>query len=114
AGMAHQVLEQAELPHRQLDPMAGADHGALPRVDDKVAADELAGPLDDATADERANAGKQLGKRKRLGQVVVGADVESTDAVVDSIAGRQHQDWRPAADLPEPSADLDAVEVGQT
>ena len=49
---------------------------------------------------------------ERLGDVVVGADVERLDLVVGLLARRQHDD-RDAARGPQPREHLDAVEVGQ-
>ena len=62
---------------------------------------------------ERAQARQQLGERERLRQVVVGAGVEPGDAILDRVARGQHQHRRPDAALPQPAADLDAVDAGQ-
>jgi hypothetical protein len=63
--------------------------------------------------DERPHPGLQLRQVERLGEIVVGADVESLDAILERIAGGEHhhRDARPApAQAPQ---DLEAVELGQ-
>jgi hypothetical protein len=44
-------------------------------------------------------------------EVVVCARVQAGDAVVDQVAGGEHQDRRPVAAGPEPSAHLEAVRL---
>ena len=55
----------------------------------------------------------QLGQRERLHQIVVGAAVESLDAVANGLARGQHQDRRPHAALAQAPAGLEAGEAGQ-
>ena len=47
------------------------------------------------TADERVYAREQLGERKRLGQIVVTADLQSLHPVVDRVLRAQNDDRRP-------------------
>jgi hypothetical protein len=74
---------------------------------------EHRGPLHRPATHERAQAGKQLGERERLRQVVVGAAVESGHAILDSIAGGQHQYRGPGAGFAQPPASLEAVDPSE-
>ena len=67
------------------------------------------GPLRGRAAHERAQPRQQLAEVERLGQVVVGADVEAADAVADLAARGEHEDRRPAVALAQRAADLEAV-----
>jgi hypothetical protein len=53
------------------------------------------GALDAPAPGERAQAREQLRDGERLGQVVIRADVQAGDAVLDGVTGGQHQDRRP-------------------
>jgi hypothetical protein len=57
--------------------------------------------------------GQQLAEVERLGEVVVGAGVEAGDAVLDGVAGGQHQDRRQHPGGTEPVAGLEAVDARQ-
>ncbi len=63
-------------------------------------------------AQQRPQARLELAQRERLDEVVVGADVEALDAIVDRVAGGQHQHRRPVAGLAHAAAHLEAVEPG--
>ena len=67
----------------------------------------------DRAPGERPQAGGQLGEGKGFDQVVVGAGVETGDAVGDAIARGQQQDRRLDARRAQPAADLEAVDAGQ-
>ena len=54
-----------------------------------------------------------LGEGERLGHVVVAADREPGDLVLDAVAGGEEQHGHPDAVGPQPSRDLEAVEVGE-
>ena len=64
-------------------------------------------------AGERADAGDELGPVERLGQVVVGAEREPVDEVVDAVGGGEHQDLGLALVGRQAAADLVAVQLGQ-
>ena len=57
--------------------------------------------------------GDDLGERERLGHVVVAADGEAGDLVLDAVAGGEEQDGHADAVGPQASGDLEAVEVGE-
>ena len=61
----------------------------------------------------RLHAGDELGRRERLGHVVVGAELEPEHAVDLAVAGGE-EDHRDGRRLAEPAAHLEAVDVGET
>ena len=63
----------------------------------------------DGEPGEKASA--QLGERERLDQIVVGARVQAGDAVIDQVAGGEHQDRRPVAAGTKPPAHLETVRL---
>src|SRR4051812_14115924 len=84
AGISHQIFEQRELARAQLDvvPLPGG----TPRhqVERQVANGEVGGGRRARRpADEGVDAGQQLGKGERLGQVVVAAGFEPLHAVIN-------------------------------
>ena len=50
-----------------------------------------------AAAEDRLHAGEQLARLERLGQVIVGAHLQSDDTVHRVAAGGEHQDRRVGA-----------------
>ena len=61
-------------------------------------------------AQQRAQPGQQLLQGERLGEVVVGAGVETLDPVADGVAGGEHQDRHVVAGRAQRPGRLDAVE----
>ena len=57
---------------------------------------------------ERAEAGQELLLDERLGDVIVGAEIETGHAVVDGIAGGEHHHRR-ALRVPQPTEHLASV-----
>src|SRR5579884_1283200 len=114
--VVEQLPEQVELLRRELDfPVAHV--GLVPaRVDAQVAVDDHLGlvcvALRRGAAQDRLDPRDQLAWIERLRQVVEGADLEPDDLVDVLVAGGQHQD-REVGRLPNPLADLDAVDVGE-
>ena len=68
---------------------------------------------DTAAPYERANAGEKFRKGERLDEVVVGAGVESDDAVLQRVTGRQHEDGRLHATFAHRQENLDTVAARQ-
>ena len=64
-------------------------------------------------AGERLHPRDQLLERERLGQVVVGAEVQALDAIADRRRGGQHQDPRVRAAVAQRHADRVAVHARQ-
>ncbi len=63
-------------------------------------------------ANGHPQSGLQLGHAEGLGDEVVGATVERLDLAPLVAVGREHHD-RHVGELPDPSADLQPVHVGQ-
>ena len=113
AGPLQQRFEQREFAVRQIDGLAVAGHlmtGLVQRdaemLDDVFRAAGLA-------PQHRADAGSQLVEVEGLDDVIVGAGVESLDAIVDRVPGREDQHWHLAAGSPQPLQDLQAIQPGQ-
>jgi len=115
-GMLHQEPEEAELGRAERDRAAAARHLELGEIHLDVADPEpLVGDRRPRTAQHRADAGDDLGRRERLRHVVVGAGVEPAHAVALLATRRQDDDRHvprlgPAPDL---AAHLDAGQERQ-
>ena len=83
------------------------------RVDQQGANRQRTGPRGAAASQKGVDPGQELGKRKRLGQIVVRAGVESMDTVADSVAGRQDEDRRVDPLLTQRRDDIETVETRQ-
>ena len=93
--MLDEAAQELELQARQIDGLARAGHLGAPEVDADVAKGEAPGrPRLRALspAQHRLDAGQQLHHVERLGEVVVGAQLESQHAVDDLASGGEHQD----------------------
>src|SRR6188768_2096765 len=89
-GMAREVQQEVELERREVDRMAAVADLALGRLHLEIAvADRLRLRLRIGTRraqqvgapQQRLDAGEQLGERERLGQVVVGTELEAEHTV---------------------------------
>src|SRR4051812_36871968 len=110
--VAHQELEQLELPISQLDfPLAAADLAGV-GIEDEVAYLHRGGATRGTAPQQRPDPRQQLLALERLDQVIVGAAVEAGDAVLGLGAGGQHQDRHVAIAAQAPT-DLDPVESRQ-
>src|SRR3954447_6890933 len=110
--VAHQVLEQLELARRQVDATLAAEDLARVRVEAQVGDDERSAAARRPAPQQRAPPGQQLLALERLDEVVVGARVEPTHAVLERVAGGEHED-RDVAAVAQPARHLDAVEARQ-
>ena len=107
-----QVLEQRVFLRRELNGTPATLDAARPRVDGEILDLEHRGCERRPSAEQGANPREQLGKVVRLGQIVVGADVEAFDALIRLPASRQHEDRRRDALGAQPAAHLQAVDAG--
>ena len=106
-------LEQLELLGRERDDAAADPYLAPAEVDRRVAGlDDLRAADLVGAAQHRLHPRHQLGRRERLGHVVVGAELESEHAV-DLAVARGEEDHRDRGGLAEPAAHLETVDVGQ-
>ena len=64
-------------------------------------------------AQQRAHARLELGHRERLGQVIVGTEVEAVHAVLDRVARGEHEDADRGSAGAQSAQDLEAVDVGE-
>src|SRR5207249_8569611 len=92
SGIAGQIFEQRVLLRGQNDLFAAAADAMRRRVDREIAYVQRWRRDQRGSPQERANAGQQLAEIKGLRQVVVRADVESADPIVDGVARREHED----------------------
>ena len=116
--MPRQKNEQVELLGREVNRRSRQRHAALGGPDrQRPRAQRLVGVLWRAVhldaAEQRRHAREHLANGERLGDVVVGADLQSGDAVGLGVAGCQHQDGHGASGLAELAADVGAGEAGQ-
>ena len=74
--------------------------------------DDLGGGAAVGAAQHRLHPRDELGGRERLGEVVVGAELEAEHAVDLAVAGGE-EDHRDRRRLAEPAAHLEPVDVGQ-
>ena len=81
-----EVLEQVEFPRGQLQGLAAADHAVAGGIHFQVGEFEAKAHIGLATTEQNAGAGQQFGEGERLDQVIVGARVQSFDAIFDGVA----------------------------
>ena len=112
AGPAHEQLEQRELLGGEVELLVAAPRPVRSRIQTEIADLEDGRPLHRRASSQRAQPREQLLEGERLGEVIVGAGIESIDAVVDGVARREHQDGRPDAAAAHQAADLEAVRPG--
>ncbi len=111
AGVAHQVFEQCELARtKRLDLAAAARRRAGEEIEREVADREPARRRRGARPpDQRVHARQQLGERERLHEIVVAADLESGDAIVDRLPRAEDQHRRADAALAQRADHADTV-----
>ena len=107
-----QQLQHARTPWGRARAAARRGWPRGGRVQPQVPVARTGGSGGPCPAGQSADAGDEFGEGEGLGQVVVGAQAQAVDPVLDRGRGGQHQDpgWRPAATS---SADLVAVDPGQ-
>ena len=94
-GVAQEVFEQGELSRLQFDSFAVARDLAREQIELQAAATQrrrfacLRG-----AADERLHAGKQFGKGKRLGEIIVAARLQAAHPVVHGTLRAEDEDRR--------------------
>ena len=112
AAVAHQVFQDAEFLGSQLDVFVGARHLAADAIEQQVAhLQPFRHGL--AAAQARPHASQQFDKRKRLHQIIVGAQFQAFYAIVDGIARAQDQDRRAGLAVANLLQHRKAVHVGK-
>ena len=112
-GAAHEHLEESELLRAQVELVIAAPGPVRGRVETQRPDLEHGGTFGGRAAREGPEAGEQLVEGEGLRQVVVGARIEPADTILDRVTRRQHQHRRPDTVLPEPAADVEAVDARQ-
>jgi len=118
SGARGEVAQQVELGGGQADPLPITRHPPPLEVDDQIATAQRAAGLDVGqlavgAAQQGFHAARQLAEAERLGQVVIGSDLESDHLVHLVGASGEEQDRDPGL-APDPPADLEPVDPGQT
>src|SRR5215213_2115522 len=90
--VAHQVLEQLELPLGEVDLALAAGDLVRVGVQREVGGTQRRHPARRAAPQQRAHAREQLLALERLDEVVVGTDVQPLDAGLERVARREHED----------------------
>src|SRR5262249_2212186 len=113
AAAQHQHFEHAQLSRREIERLAVEHRPAPGGVEAQGAVRQHRPAARMPTADQRAHACLQLGQLERLGGIVVGAQIEALDAVIQGIARSENQYRHARAAMAQPAQDLEAVELGQ-
>src|SRR5438270_556415 len=114
AGIFEEVLEQPKFGRAERDRIAAAPHPMRSDIHLKVGINELlASERGPDTTEDGADAGDELARAERLGHIIVGAGVETADAVALLATRCQHHDrdvgrGRAAA---QATADLDPADA---
>jgi len=86
--VAHQILEQLELPDGQVDSLSSTRHLPAEEIHREIAHGELGSLAEPWTAEQRADARQHLLECERFDEIVVGATIEPEDAILERIACR--------------------------
>jgi len=70
-------------------------------------------PVGGRAAEDRLHARDQLARVERLRQVVVGADLEAGDPVVNRVTRGEHQDWRGDFARPQLATEIETISAGE-
>ena len=100
-GPAEQVVEQAELLGRERNHDRAPKDGVRRRVESKVSELEHRRGRLGGAAKQCTNPGRQFRVGEGLGQIVIGARIESFDLVGQAVSGRQQQHRRGQPGLPQ-------------
>jgi hypothetical protein len=107
--MAEQIFEELELARRQLEQSLTAHGASRHQIEFQVSRFQAKDFGRTTAAEQRPNPREELGQRKRLDQIVVGALIQAKDAIVDAVASGQNQDWRLQVPLPQGLQDFEPV-----
>ena len=113
-----QVAKDLELGRGQADPPRTALDPPPLEVDQQVTMTDHAttrgvGQVAVRPAQQRLDPAHQLAQPERLGQVIVGPELETDDLVHLVVPGGQHEDRHLGAGRPQPAEDLEPVHPGQ-
>ena len=89
--MQQEMLKQSELPRGEIDDVARSSRDAPKSVELEISKAKCSGDLTQFATGESADTGQQLIKGERLGQVIIGAGVESPNDIGGGIPAGQHE-----------------------
>src|SRR5258708_1382278 len=90
--MTHETLEQCELLRRESDWLIRAADSASERIENEIADLQPETYFGTITPAQRSNSREQFRKCEWLGQIVIGAAVQSSNFHLDCVSRRQKQD----------------------
>src|SRR5665213_563772 len=108
-----QELGQREFARRQVDGNVVVEKPPRDGIEAQPAMRHLAAGVDLRALIRRAHAGLEFGQVERLGHVVVGAQVEPLDALVERVARGEDQYRDVRAPVAQPAQHAQAVDLGQ-
>ena len=112
--MTQKELQQRELFAGQGDTRSAAGHFTAHQVDEQIRRLKLAfnhGRC--AAAQQSSDSRQQLGKGKGLHQIVVRAQLQSLDPMLNGAQSRQQQDGHPFIGGAQHSDNIPAIHIGQ-
>src|SRR5690242_13761040 len=111
---AHQIFEQAELLRLEVDRLAGAADRPLQQVHLEIGGPQHGLRLADRRAPQQSrNPRQELRKGERLDQVVIGAGIETLDAVVYARHGGEKDRRHLVSRRPQHLDDAQSIEPGK-
>ncbi len=112
-GSPHQHEQEIDLEPGELDGLAVDPRLAAGRVDGDARRAQLVGDRGRVgAAQHRAQPGEQLARRERLGDVIVGTELEPDHAIGLVAARGQHDDGHAVAGVADLAENRKAVEAG--
>src|SRR5437588_9065259 len=114
--MGDQVAQKLELASGKLDRLAFPRHFLAAKIDRQILETEYGvGQLPSGlgAAQQRFNTRQQLGYFERLGEVIVGAQLQSCNPIVYAAACRQHQNRQIDVTLAQLAADVESTAAGE-
>jgi hypothetical protein len=108
----HQRLEHGELLAGQLDLLSVAGQLPASRIELELLVLEHGRAAGPGPPRQSVDTGHQLGKAEGLGQVVIGAQGEAIDHVLERAGGGQHENAGLRTLAPHRAADIIAVHPG--
>jgi len=112
AGVAGEIFEERVFLGSERDGTRAAFRGLLSGVEFEIADYDTWGTEFVGAAEEGAEAGEEFAEFEWLGEVIVGAGIETFDAVVDAVFRGEHKNWRALAACADGFADGETVQAG--
>jgi len=107
--MEQKVLEQLKFLGGEIQSLIFHHCDVTQPIQGDRAITQLLEPFRTSSSEKRSDAGHELVELKRLGEVIIGAGVQSADYVFGCVTRREHQDRSGPTLAPELSGNLEAV-----